>query len=89
MTHHVTLDLSSLSITNKYQGNQTLLVGNGHGLTISHTGSGILPSPSKVFSLHNVLYVPTITKPLLVVHKFCTDNKCFFEFHDDHCCVKD
>ena len=58
-------------------------------MQIDHIGNGILPTPTKSLVLKNVLHVPSITKPLLSVKKLCRDNRCFFEFHDDHCFVKD
>ena len=39
--------------------------------------------------MHNLLHVPEITKNLLGVSKFCSDNNVCFEFHSDVCIVKD
>ena len=86
-THHVIPNLSSLSISDESKGKENLIVGNGTGLKISHIGN--ISSPSKMLALKNVCRVPTITKPLLSIQKFCQDNHCFFEFHVDRCLVKD
>ena len=68
---------------------EKLIIENGDALQIAHIGHGILPIPTKSLVLKNVLHVPSITKPLLSVKKLCRDNHYFFEFHDDHCFVKD
>ena len=88
-THHITLDLSSLSITNDYSGNDQVQVANGQGLPISHTGSSFIHTPHKSLHLNHVLHVRHLTKSLLSVNKFTKDNSCFFEFYPNHFSVKD
>ncbi|KAJ0500301.1 putative RNA-directed DNA polymerase [Helianthus annuus] len=87
--HHVTPDLSSIGTSEPYQGYDNLHVGNGKGLPILHIGSTNIYSPSKTFSLTNILHVPQIKHNLLSVQKFCLDNNVFFEFHPFFFCVKD
>jgi len=41
-----------------------------------------------MFSLKHLLHVPTISKSLLSVSKFASDNNVLFEFHVDTCLVK-
>jgi hypothetical protein len=64
-------------------------VGNGHGLKISHTGTGTILTPSTSLTLKNVLCVPAIKKNLLSVQKFATDNFVFFEFWPHYFLIKD
>jgi hypothetical protein len=64
-------------------------VGNGQGLPITHLGSSSLSYPSSSFHLNNVVHVPQITKNLLSVSKFTSDNGVYFEFHPNFFCVKD
>jgi hypothetical protein len=64
-------------------------VGNGHGLQITHTGTGTLFTPHASFNLNKVLCVPTIQKNLLSVQKFAIDNFVFFEFWPHYFLVKD
>jgi hypothetical protein len=78
---HVTPDLATLTASEPYNGNDNLHVGDGKGLPISHIGHTKLYTPHHSFNLSNVLHVPTITKPLLSVQKFCLDNNVYFEFH--------
>ena len=88
-THHVTPDLSALTLANEYKGMDKLLVGDSKGLQIAHVGTSHLSSPLKSLALTDVLHVPHIIKPLLSVRKLCSDNACFFEFDDTHCVIKD
>ncbi|KAK1412849.1 hypothetical protein QVD17_34395 [Tagetes erecta] len=87
--NHVAPDLSSFEYSEPYLGEDNLHVGNGKALPILHVGSTRFHSPSKTFSLKNVLHVPTIKRNLLSVQKFCHDNNVFFEFHSNFFSVKD
>lgn len=80
-THHATPDLTALSRAHTYTGTVTLQVGNGNGLGIAHIGSSSLNIPNSTFQLNNILHVPSLTKLLLSVNKFTTDNNVYFEFH--------
>lgn len=88
-TNHVTNDLNQLSINSEYTGPEKIHVGNGMGLPITHVGSASLHVNSRVFHLKNLLHVPSITKNLLSVSQFCTDNNVYFEFNSTSCFVKD
>ena len=70
---------------------EQLHVGDGKGLHIAHIGHSQFQSPLSThkLDLKSLLHVPEITKNLLSVSKFCSDNDVFFEFHSSHCCVKD
>ena len=53
-----------------YHGADQLHVGNGQGLPISHIGhSKVIASnsPSTTLNLHDLLYVPSLTKNLISV----------------------
>ncbi|GJX29430.1 putative RNA-directed DNA polymerase, partial [Tanacetum coccineum] len=86
---HVAQDISHFDNHEPYYGEDALHVGNGKGLPILHIGSTRFYSPSKTFSLSNILHVPQITQNLLSVQKFCHDNNVFFEFHSTFFAVKD
>ncbi|KAF5479349.1 hypothetical protein F2P56_000181 [Juglans regia] len=89
VTHHITHYLSQLNISSEpYRENEQIRVGNGNGLLIDIIGESSLNSNLSSFRLHNLLHVPTITKNLVYVSQFCTNNDCFFEFHSDHFSVK-
>jgi len=57
-------------------------IGNNTSLPINYVGSPIYTSSyiDHKFSLHNLLYVPLISKNLLSVSKFARDNNVLFEF---------
>jgi len=63
--------------------NSSLLVGNGERLKILASGTTKLNN----FNLHNVLYVPKITKKLLSVSKLIVDNNALVEFDANYCYV--
>ncbi|XP_010418735.1 PREDICTED: uncharacterized protein LOC104704325 [Camelina sativa] len=46
-THHIVSDLANLSLHQPYNGGEEVVVGNGAGLPITHTGSTLLPSSTK------------------------------------------
>lgn len=90
-THHITVtsDLANLTLQSEYHGNDTVQVGNGQGLSISHTGSSLIHTPYSSFQLNNILYCPKASHNLLFVQKFSKDNNCFFYFDDTGFIVKD
>ena len=73
----------------EYTGQDQVHVGNGQGLPIKHLGSASLSFPNASFKLSDVLHVPQITKNLLSVSKFTSDNDVYFEFHKFFFYVKD
>ena len=89
-SHHVTSDPSIFSSQNSYTSNARILLGNGSGLPISHTGSAIMSSDNHHarFILKNLLHVLNITKNLISVSQFARNNNMFFEFYPDFCNVK-
>ncbi|PKU64785.1 Retrovirus-related Pol polyprotein from transposon TNT 1-94 [Dendrobium catenatum] len=44
---HLTNSMDNMSIAQSYHGDDNITVGNGHTVPISHTGSGILPTPNR------------------------------------------
>nr|KAJ0211326.1 hypothetical protein LSAT_V11C400226510 [Lactuca sativa] len=88
--NHVSHDLSSIDSHTPYFSEDVLHVCNGTGLPILHIGSTRFYSPTKMFSLSNILHVPEIKKKnLLSVQKFCLDNDVFLEVHSSFFAVKD
>jgi hypothetical protein len=78
--HHVTSNLTSITSSEPYLGNDHLHVGNGKGLIILNIAHSKICSPNNTFTLSNILHILNITKPLLSVQKFCLENN-VFEFH--------
>jgi len=86
-THHITSDLNNLNLHSEaYDGHDEIQVGNGTRLVIKNTGISTL-SPN--FILRSVLHVPQITKNLLSIQKFTSDNNVYVEFYPSCFFVKD
>lgn len=77
---HLTPDLANLSLIVLYNGEDSVTVGNGQTLPITHTGSGILPTSSHTFQLSSILYSPCAFVNLLSVYQCFVDNNCVFIF---------
>ncbi|KAG7582826.1 Integrase catalytic core [Arabidopsis suecica] len=88
-THHMTSDLNNLAMHQPYSGDDSVLIGDGSGLSITHTGSLSLPSTSRNLTLNSVLCVPNIQKNLISVYRLCNANKVSVEFFPAHFQVKD
>ena len=63
-SHHVTSKLSNLPLHEPYTGSDNIMIGDGTGLSITHTGSTSLKTPHTTFTLSNVLCVPSMKKKL-------------------------
>lgn len=87
--NHIPLDLTNLQSAEEYQGSDKLIVGNGIGLNIAHTGASSLHSQNRVSKLSNILHVPRIAKHILFVQQFAIDNDVYFKFRDRYFVIKD
>ncbi|MDV3143314.1 MAG: GAG-pre-integrase domain-containing protein, partial [Sweet potato little leaf phytoplasma] len=90
-TNHVTADAGNLAVKMDYTGKESLIVGNGTKLKISHTGSTVVPSSLNDASLvlKNILHVPDIKKNLISIASLTADNNVYVEFHSNYFLVKD
>lgn len=88
-TNNITSDLTNLQIVDEYYGSDKLIIGNGVGLNIAHTGASTLHSQNRIFTLRNILHVLNIAKQLLSVQQFAIDNNVYFEFHGRYFVMKD
>lgn len=88
-SHHVTADMSNFASHTPYTGQDGVVIGNGSNLPITHTGSLLLPTPSKDIKLTNVLYAPSMQKILISVNRFCKSNAASVEFFPSMFQVKD
>lgn len=86
---HMTFDSGTLAPSSIRSGSGSVIVGNGAGLEVVHTGSSSLSNNSGSFSLSSVLHVPSICKNLISVRQFTHDNNCSVEFYPWGFCVKD
>lgn len=70
---HITNSAHHLQQSQPYVGSDSVMVGDGAFLPITHVGSTNLPSSSGSLPLNEVLVCPSITKSLLSVSKLCDD----------------
>ncbi|KAJ0039048.1 hypothetical protein Pint_22927 [Pistacia integerrima] len=88
-SHHITSDLQNMAIHSDYVGNDGIIIGDGSGILITHTGSTTLSSCNSTFQLNNVLCAPSIKKNLISVSQFCKQNNTSIEFFPNNFVVKD
>jgi len=79
-THHITNALDNLHLNHPYHGKDELLVGDGTGLPITHTGKTSINTSSHSLQLPHVLHVPKISKNLLSISSLCQTNPISVEF---------
>ena len=87
--HHITSDLSNLSLHQPYHGGSEVMIADGSTVPIQQTGFSTLPTPTRPIALHNVLYVPHINKHLISVYRLCNSNGVSVEFFPSSFQVKD
>ncbi|XP_010485017.1 PREDICTED: uncharacterized protein LOC104763328 [Camelina sativa] len=88
-THHMTSDLQNLALHQPYNGDNSIVIGDGSALKITHTGSIPLSYPSGQLRLNNVFFVPHLHKNLISVYRLCNSNKVTVEFSPTSFQVKD
>ena len=72
-----------------YDGSDDIMIRDGSGLAITHTGSLKLPNTNSSFLLSDVLCVPNMKQNLISVSKFCVSNQVSVEFLPFPFVVKD
>ncbi|GMJ02052.1 hypothetical protein HRI_003874400 [Hibiscus trionum] len=85
--HHTIMIDASLQDISSYDGSDTVYLGNGNSLPISHIGRCIVPTATKPLSLTNVLCVPHTN--LMSVSKLCHTNHVSVDLFDSYFLVKD
>ena len=88
-SHHITSDLQNLSIHSEYGGTDDVIIGDGNGISITHTDSTNLIIENPNFMFGNVLCAPAIHKNLIFVSQFCKHNCTSIEFFPTYFLVKD
>lgn len=70
-------------------GNGSASLGDGSKQPIAHHGSGTFQNSNSIFTLKHLLHTPSISKSLISVNKFSSDNHCYFVLYSYHFIVKD
>ena len=87
-SHHVTNDLSSLSLYTPYNGHEELIIDDGTSLQITHIGSMFLALSNYNVNLSNILYVPKIFRNILSLSRLCLDNNLQISFYSNSFIIK-
>ena len=70
----MTTDLAALALHELYTASDSIIIGDGTGLSTANIGSFTLPSlPTPLFFI-NVLHVPVMSKNLISVFALCVNN---------------
>ncbi|KAF8378637.1 hypothetical protein HHK36_029986 [Tetracentron sinense] len=88
-SHNITSQVSNLQLHSEYDGTDEVIIGDGSGLPITHSGSLTLSFPKRNFKVQDTLCVPDINKNLISVHHFTKQNNVLLEFHPNFFLVKD
>lgn len=87
-SHHITSDLSNLSLHSPYEGGEDIVIGDGNKLHISHIGT-LCFAGYDMLRFTDVLLVPSMAKNLLSVSRLCRDNVVHVVFFASEFQVKD
>ncbi|XP_013617128.1 PREDICTED: uncharacterized protein LOC106323577 [Brassica oleracea var. oleracea] len=88
-THLLTSDLNNLAIHQAYTGGEEVAIADGSGLSITHTGSTSILTPTITLKLQDILCVPSVNKNLISVYRLCNANQVSVEFFPSCFQVKD
>src|SRR5436190_11404801 len=77
---HMTGDATLLQKRSSYGGPDSVQLGNGERLPVSHIGNTALSLGSSSFHLNNVYVVPSMRKNLSSIAQFCADNHVLYAF---------
>lgn len=82
-TEHVMASPQNLQTAQPYEDNDTVMVGDGAYLRITHVGASNVTSSTGNIPLNEVLVCPDIKKSLISVSKLCEDYPCgvYFDVH--------
>ncbi|VVA37949.1 PREDICTED: poly, partial [Prunus dulcis] len=84
-SHHMTNTLSNMTNIAPYTSGDTIKIGNGEGLSISHIGTASLSG----LHLNTIYHVPQLATNLLSVYQLCKDNNCWVIFDASNVYVQD
>lgn len=88
-TSHITVIPENIQHLRAFNGNNYIFTADGSPLLISQSGRSIFKSENRSFILKDLLLVPTVTRNLLSVNKFCIDNDVSLRFDSQKVQVRD
>ncbi|KAK9947388.1 hypothetical protein M0R45_003016 [Rubus argutus] len=84
-TNHMTNEVQLLQNLAPYSNGDTVQIGNGAHLNVTHTGNTKLGS----LTLNNVLLIPELAAHLLSIYQLCKQNNCLVWFDEFMCVIQD
>lgn len=88
-TTHLTNDVGNFSNVRPHKGSDTIIIGNGASLKITHIGNARISTASRKFHLKNVLVVPEITRNLISIGQLVTALSCIINLSSIAFVIKD
>lgn len=86
---HLTANKNNITNPMPYQGQETIMLGNGHTIPSTHFGTRLLFTGNMTFKSQNILYATHLAKNLISVRQLCQNNNVSIQFYPSHFCVKD
>ena len=80
VSHHVTSNLSNVSIHPPYDDSDDIVINDDIGFPITYTCSTSFSIFSHIFYLNNVFCVPTMKNNLISISQFCKSNNASITF---------
>ena len=74
------MDIATLAFHERYIASDSVIIGDGSGLSIAHIGSFSLTSLSTLLLFNNVLHVSATSENLISVSALCVDKPINFLF---------
>ncbi|PKU60575.1 Retrovirus-related Pol polyprotein from transposon TNT 1-94 [Dendrobium catenatum] len=71
---HMTNAADNLTQATTYPGSDGVFIGDGRNIPIAHSGTSILPTPTRKLFLSNLLHVPDISHNLISISNLVQDN---------------
>ncbi|CAN0843747.1 Retrovirus-related Pol polyprotein from transposon RE1 [Linum grandiflorum] len=87
--HHLTNDLTNLSLHSEYQGRDQVQLSDGNHVPISHCGSSVMSLQSLPIQLRRILYVPRSCQNLLSIGALTRDNNISVTFAQNLVLIQD
>lgn len=88
-SHKVNGNLTNLCTYSECDGTCEVAIGNESSLLVFYDGSLVFQTSICTFHLDQTLCAPKISKKLIFVHHFTSQNNVFIEFHPTYFPVKD
>lgn len=83
VTHYMTPSLQEFQDAQPYQGKESIMIGNGLFLKITHVDTVKVLIKDSFVTLHHVYCVPKLRKNFFSITRFSYDNECSFSLDEN------